>query len=153
MFKKTTSYNQNAILVALEMQSRSVCSRRRVGAVIVKDGNIVVQAMNGPLPSIDLKKWPYCLRNEQKIPSAQRHEICRGLHAEEYAIAEAARQGIQTLGAEIYVTTKPCSVCIRMIIQAGISRVFYLDNFSDSFTDQIVETAKIELVQVITEAQ
>ena len=105
----------------------------------------MVVTANGPLNCLGTRRCSPCLRNELQIPSGHRHEICRGLHAEQHAIAEAARQGIALLDAEMYVTTKPCSVCAKLIVVSGIKRVFYWENFPDSMTEEVLASAGIDL--------
>lgn len=133
------------MLAALKVRDTSTCARRRVGAVIVRNGQLVAAAANGPLDCLDPAKWPTCLREQYRVASGHRHEVCRGLHAEQYVIAKAARQGIPTFGAEMYVTTKPCSVCAKLIVQSGFARVVYMEDSSDPFTDDVLESAGVEI--------
>lgn len=113
---------------------RSTCLRRRVGAVLVKGKNIVATGYNGA-PSgtahcLDIG----CLREQMKIPSGERHELCRGLHAEQNAIIQAAKHGSNIDGATLYCTTMPCIICSKMIINAGIRRIIYEEGYSDELS-------------------
>lgn len=119
------------IAIALMASMRSTCLRRRVGAVVVRGRQIVSTGYNGaPMGAkhcLDIG----CLRQAQNIPSGERHEICRGSHAEANAIAQAARMGIATDGSTIYCTHEPCSFCTKIILNAGIVRVRYLYPYPD----------------------
>jgi dCMP deaminase len=89
-----------------------------------------------------------CLRQQLGIPSGQRHEICRGLHAEQNAIVQAAYEGVCIRDAFLYCTTAPCSICLKMIVNAGIRRVYYLEPYEDELSQRIASESGIELVRV-----
>ena len=98
------------------VSERSTCSRRKVGAIAVKDKRILATGYNGAPVGIRYCLEVGCLRDQLKIPSGQRHEICRGLHAEQNVIIQAAIHGISLKGADLYCTTHPCSFCCKMLI-------------------------------------
>src|SRR5512136_2014667 len=104
---------------------RSTCLRRQVGAVLVKDKNILATGYNGAPSGVAHCLDAGCLREQLGIPSGERHELCRGLHAEQNAIIQAAFHGIRIQGATIYCTNQPCVICTKMIINAGIKEVIY----------------------------
>jgi len=123
--------------------TRATCLRRQLGAVIVKDKRILATGYNGP-PSglahcIDIG----CLRQEKGIPSGERFEFCRGLHAEQNAIIQAASYGVSIRDAVIYTTCRPCVTCAKMIINAGIRRVVYAFDYPDELSREVLAEAGI----------
>jgi dCMP deaminase len=133
---------QAADLVA----SRSTCLRRQVGAVLVRDERIIATGYNGAPRSIAHCLEIGCLREKMGIPSGQRYELCRGVHAEQNAIINAAYYGVSTKGAVLYCTNQPCLICARMIINAGIIKVVHRGNFIDDLALEFMQEAGIELV-------
>lgn len=130
------------------VSSRSTCLRNQVGAVIVKESQILSTGYNGAP-----KKLPHCadvgcIREEMGITSGERHELCRGLHAEQNAIIQAAYHGVSVRGAKIYCTTRPCSICTKMIINAGIQEVVYIEEYKDDLASQLVREAGLNLRRV-----
>lgn len=127
---------------------RSTCLRRHVGAVIVQEKHIVATGYNGAPRGLDHcgDREGGCLRQQLGIPSGQKHELCRALHAEQNAIIQAARLGIKIGGATLYCTHQPCVICAKMIINAGISRVVYKEGYPDEFSMQLFAEANV-LVQ------
>jgi len=110
---------------------RSTCLRRTVGAVLVKDKMVVATGYNGPPRGLPHCSETGCIRQDENVPSGQRHELCRGLHAEQNAIIQAAKSGVNINGAHLYCSTKPCAICTKMIINAGIKKVFYKKDYND----------------------
>jgi dCMP deaminase len=117
---------------------RSTCLRRQVGAVLVKDKNILATGYNGAPSGVAHCLDVGCLREQLGIPSGQRHELCRGLHAEQNAIIQAARHGTNIDGATLYSTTMPCIICSKMIINAGINRVVYEEGYADTLAAELI---------------
>ena len=121
---------------------------RHVGAVIVKDKRIVATGYNGaPSGVVSCKDKGECLRKKLNIPSGTRHEICFAVHAEQNAIAQAARLGTSVAGATIYVTHQPCTICTKMIINAGITKVIYKNGYPDEFSLVLLKEAGVEIVK------
>ena len=125
---------------------RSTCLRRQVGAVLVKEKNILATGYNGTPSGISHCDVTGCLRDQLKVPSGERHELCRGLHAEQNAIIQAAKHGINIAGATLYCTNSPCIICTKMLINAGIRKVVYLDGYPDRLSHDMLEEAGIEMV-------
>jgi len=118
-----------------------------VGALLVKDRNILATGYNGTPSGISHCEDVGCLRDRLKVPSGERHELCRGLHAEQNAIIQAARHGVNIDGATLYCTTMPCIICTKMLINAGIQRVVFEEGYADELAREMVAEADIKVVQ------
>ena len=127
---------------------RTTCLRRGVGAVLVKDKRILATGYNGAPVGLKHCEEVGCLRENESIPSGTRHELCRGLHAEQNVIVQAAYHGIAIGGATIYCTNKPCVICSKMIINAGIKKVYYDEGYDDPLADQMMVEAGLEIVRL-----
>lgn len=127
--------------------TRSSCLRRHVGAVLVKDTRVIATGYNGAPAGVTHCEVTGCLRQKLNVPSGERHELCRGLHAEQNAIIQAALYGVSTEGATIYCTTKPCSICTKMIINAKISKIVYEEYYNDSLADELLKDTDIRVLQ------
>lgn len=130
--------------IASVVATRSTCLRRKVGAVIVRDRQIISTGYNGAPKGVPHCAEVGCLREKLGIPSGERHEICRGAHAEINAIAQAAATGSTTAGADMYCTHEPCSFCTKAMINAGIRRVLYVFPYPDPLARQLREEAGLE---------
>jgi len=122
---------------------RSTCMRRQVGAVLVKDKNILATVYNGTPTGITHCDVTGCLREQLKVPSGERHELCRGLHAEQNAIIQAARHGVNIAESVLYCTNSPCIICTKMLINAGIRKVIYLEGYADQLSMEMLSEAGI----------
>lgn len=121
--------------------NRSTCLRRQIGAAIVKGKQIVSTGYNGAPAG-----HPHCVEvgcARQDVPSGQRSELCRAAHAEQNAINFAARHGIPIEGATLYTTTYPCSWCAKSIVNAGLARVVYLDDYPDPLAKEILSIISV----------
>ena len=117
---------------------------RKVGAVIVKDKRILTTGYNGAGSGISsCVDRGFCLREQMNIPSGTRHEICYAVHAEQNAIIQAAKLGVSVQGATLYCTHQPCSICAKMIINAGIKRVVYKYGYPDEFSMSLFKQAEV----------
>jgi len=126
---------------------RSTCLRRHVGAVMVKDKNILATGYNGAPSGVAHCLDVGCLRERMAVQSGERHELCRGLHAEQNAIIQAAKHGTNINGATLYCTTMPCVICSKMLINAGIQRIVYEEGYPDPLADEMIAEAGIETVR------
>ena len=124
---------------------RSTCTRRAVGVVIVKDKRILSTGYNGAPAGISHCIDTGCLREQLNVPSGERHELCRGIHAEQNAIIQAAYHGVSVKGATLYCTNLPCSICAKMIINAGINKIIILAGYPDQEAKDLLQQAKIRL--------
>jgi dCMP deaminase len=131
--------------IARLVASRSTCLRRQVGAVLVKDRNILATGYNGTPSGISHCEQTGCLRQQLGVPSGERHELCRGLHAEQNALIQAAKHGVAIAGATLYCTNSPCSICSKMIINAGLEKIIFQDGYPDPLSLQMLSEAAIEL--------
>jgi len=125
---------------------RSTCLRRKVGAIIVRDKRIISTGYNGAPKGLGHCLEIGCLREQMGIPSGERHELCRGAHAEQNAIIQAAGSGASMEGATMYCTDSPCSTCTKMIINAGIKRLVLGKRYPDELGEELIEEAGIESV-------
>ena len=126
----------------------STCVRggRQVGSVIVRDKRIIATGYNGaPAGVTSCAERGYCLRNKLNIASGTRAEVCYATHAEQNALVQAAKLGISVDGATLYVTHRPCVICTKLLINAGIKRVVYLHDYPDEFSVEILKEAEIKL--------
>ncbi len=124
---------------------RSTCLRRQVGSVIVKEKNILATGYNGTPTGITHCSETGCLRQRLKVPSGERHELCRGLHAEQNAIIQAAKHGVNIGGGTLYCTTFPCVICTKMIINAGICKIVYQEGYPDTLAGEMLTESGIEV--------
>ncbi len=124
---------------------RSTCLRRAVGAVLVKDGHVLSTGYNGAPKGLDHCEVTGCIRDRMNVPSGERHELCRGVHAEQNAIIQAAYFGVSVNGAKIYITNHPCSVCAKMLLNAGIVEVIYKGDYHDELAVEMLEEGDIKI--------
>jgi len=131
--------------IAELVSTRSTCTRRIVGAVLVKEKRVLATGYNGAPSGITHCGEIGCLREKMKIPSGERHELCRGLHAEQNAIIQAARYGIPIKGCILYITCHPCGVCAKMIINAGIDEIIIMDGYPDAISGDLLKEAGVKV--------
>ncbi|KAA0893926.1 cytidine deaminase [Oryzomonas japonica] len=143
------SWDQYFMDITRLVATRSTCLRRQVGAVLVKDRNILATGYNGVPSGISHCEATGCLRERLRVPSGERHELCRGLHAEQNAIIQAARHGTNIDGATLYCTTMPCIICTKMIINAGIRSIVYSDGYADELAREMTTESGLNVVQFI----
>ena len=140
------SWDEYFMEMAELTSKRSTCLRRKVGAVIVVDKRIVATGYNGaPKGLPHCEEQGGCLREKLGVPSGQRHELCRALHAEQNAIIQAAVMGNSIDGASIFVTHQPCVICAKMIINAGITRIVVRNGYPDKLAQEMLEQADIKV--------
>ncbi|GAB1467591.1 cytidine/deoxycytidylate deaminase family protein [Candidatus Cloacimonadota bacterium] len=144
---KRPSWQQYFMEMAYLASKRSTCLRRAVGAVLVRDNQIISTGYNGSPKGVPHCAEVGCLREQLKVPSGQKHELCRGVHAEQNAIIQAAINGSSTRGASLYCTHQPCSICARLIINAEIKMVFVSETYPDALGEQLFKEAGVELIQ------
>ncbi len=126
---------------------RSTCLRRHVGALLVKDKMILATGYNGAPKGLAHCLDIGCLREQLGVPSGERHELCRGLHAEQNAIIQAAFHGVPIQGATLYCTNHPCIICTKMLINAGIKKIIYAAGYPDELSGKMLQEAGIQVTQ------
>jgi dCMP deaminase len=135
--------------IARLTSERSTCLRRKVGAVIVRDKQVVATGYNGaPKGIAHCEEKGGCLREKLGVPSGERHELCRALHAEQNAIIQAATSGQSIEGATIYITHQPCVICAKMIINAGIRKIIVEEGYPDELAVEILDEAGLKIVSL-----
>ncbi len=118
--------------------TRSTCVRRQVGAVIVKDKRVLSTGYNGAPKGSKHCDELGCIRVELNVPSGTRHELCRGVHAEQNAVIQAAYFGVSVKDSTIYTTTYPCSMCAKLLINAGIKEIVYYEGYPDDLSKDLL---------------
>ncbi len=149
MKEDRVSWDEYFMAFARLAATRSTCLRRKVGAVIVKNRHIISTGYNGAPKGVRHCSETGCLRERLGIPSGQRHELCRGLHAEQNAIIQAALTGVSTDGGVIYCTNQPCVICAKMIINAGINTVIYEEGYTDELASEMFNEAGIKVIRFV----
>ena len=141
------SWDAYFLKMAEVVSERSTCLRRKVGAVVVRDKRILSTGYNGAVRGAAHCLDKGCLREELKIPSGERHELCVASHAEQNALAQAARSGPSLDGATLYCTLQPCSICAKMLVQAGIKRIVFAGGYPDKLALAVLNCAGVTLQQ------
>lgn len=142
---KRPSWDEYFMSIAHLVATRSTCLRRKVGAVVVKNKQILATGYNGAPTGIIHCNEVGCLREQLNVPSGERHELCRALHAEQNAFLQAARHGVSLTGATLYVTTQPCSICAKMIINVGIRKLIIEGDYPDEAALTFLNEAGIKM--------
>ncbi len=132
--------------IAALVAKRSTCLRRMVGAAVVKNKRILATGYNGAPTGIRHCIEVGCLRQQMNVASGERHELCRGIHAEQNAIIQAAFHGVSIKDASLFCTNLPCSICAKMIINAGIKKIYYRDGYADLMSTEMLAEAGIEVI-------
>ncbi len=146
--KKRPEWDEYFSNIAKLVATRSTCLRRNVGAVVVKNKQVLATGYNGAPSGLPHCEEKGCLREKLNVPSGERHEICRALHAEQNAFLQAARHGVSLEGATLYITTQPCSICAKMIINVGIKKVIFEGDYPDELAMEFLKEAGIDLVRL-----
>ncbi len=147
---KRPSWDEYFMGITDLVAGRATCTRRKVGAVLVKEKRILCSGYNGAPASVSHCEETGCLREQLNVPSGEKHELCRGVHAEQNAIIQAAYHGIPVRGSVLYCTTQPCSICAKMIINAGIKKVYYKDGYDDPLSLDMFAQAGVKLIRLTT---
>ena len=132
--------------IAHLVAQRSTCTRRAVGAIAVRSKRILATGYNGVPTNIAHCGEVGCLRDQLGIPSGERHELCRGLHAEQNVIIQAATHSLDLTGCDIYCTTKPCILCTKMLINCQVGTIYFSENYPDELSEQMLDEAGVKYV-------
>lgn len=147
MSQDRPSWDQYFMKITSDVSERATCVKRKVGAIIVKGRRILSSGYNGAPKGFIHCSERGCLRKEMKVPSGQRHELCRGLHAEQNAIIQAAVHGVKIEGGTLYCTYQPCVICVKMMINAGIKRLVYGGGYPDQLAQDMLKESEVEVVK------
>ena len=143
--KTRPSWEEYFMEIASVVASRSTCKRRQVGAVLVQEKRLLATGYNGAPTGLAHCGEKGCLREQLQVPSGERHELCRGLHAEQNAIIQAALHGVPIKGSTLFCTHYPCSLCSKMLVNAGISRFVLKSHYPDPLSQEILVEAGITI--------
>jgi dCMP deaminase len=139
------SWDAYFMRIAHEVARRSTCMRRHVGAVCVLDKRILSTGYNGAPSGLRHCSEVGCLREQLNVPSGERHELCRGLHAEMNALLQAAIHGVRVAGATLYCTSSPCALCSKMLINVGIERIYIDGEYPDELARELLKAAGVAI--------
>ena len=141
------SWDEYFMEIAHLVKKRATCLRRQVGAVLVKDKNILATGYNGTPSGIEHCLTRGCLREQLGIPSGERHELCRAIHAEQNAVIQAAIHGVAIEGATLYCTHHPCILCAKILINCGVREIHYLEGYPDDLSREMLEEVGVVLIK------
>lgn len=142
------SWDEYFLEMAKLVAKRSTCLRRSVGAVLVKGKRILATGYNGAPAGLKHCIDMGCMRQKLKIPSGERHELCRALHAEQNALIQASLYGISVAGSILYATNQPCVICAKMLINAGIKEIVIAAGYPDKMAADFLKQAKIKIRKI-----
>jgi dCMP deaminase len=137
------SWDDYFMSIAEQVAGRATCLRRSIGAVLVKDKRILATGYNGTASGLAHCEDVGCIREQQNIPSGSRHELCRGIHAEQNAVIQAAKHGIAMDGATAYCTHQPCVLCAKILLNAGVVEIVYKESYPDPLSEAMLAEAGI----------
>lgn len=146
------SWDEYFMAITDQVAERATCKRRHIGAILVKDKRILATGYNGTPAGLAHCDEVGCLREQRNIPSGTQHELCRGIHAEQNAVIQAARHGIAIDGATVYCTHQPCVLCAKILINAGVQDIVYREAYPDALATEMLSEAGITPRQVGAEA-
>ncbi len=137
------TWDEYFMAIVDDVATRSTCCRRKVGAILVKDKRVIATGYNGGPTGLAHCLDIGCLRQKLNIPSGQQHELCRGVHAEQNAIIQAARYGVHTDGSILYCTTQPCAQCTKMLLNAGVTEIVFREGYPDGLALELLNESQI----------
>lgn len=137
------SWDEYFMAITDQVAERATCKRRHIGAILVKDKRILATGYNGTPAGLAHCDEVGCLREQRGIPSGTQHELCRGIHAEQNAVIQAARHGIAIDGATVYCTHQPCVLCAKILINAGVTDIVYREPYPDELATEMLAEAGI----------
>jgi dCMP deaminase len=141
------SWDDYFMKITQDVSERAICVKRKVGAVIVKGNRILSSGYNGAPKGFSHCTDELCIRKQMNVPSGQRHELCRGLHAEQNAIIQAAVYGVSIDKSTLYCNYQPCVICVKMMINAGIEKLVYAGGYPDELAQEMLRDSKINVVK------
>jgi len=142
------SWDDYFLEMAHLVAKRATCLRRKVGAVLVKEKRILATGYNGAPSGLSHCLDIGCLRDKLNVPSGERHELCRALHAEQNALIQASLHGISVKAGTLYATNQPCVICAKMLINAGIKEIVIADGYPDELAMEFLKQAGINVRKI-----
>lgn len=137
------TWDEYFMSIAEQVAGRSTCLRRATGAVLVKDKRILATGYNGVPKGLAHCEEAGCLREQRSIPSGSHHELCRGIHAEQNAVIQAAKHGIAMDGSIAYCTHQPCVLCAKILLNAGVVDIVFRDSYPDPLSEELLAEAGV----------
>jgi dCMP deaminase len=137
------SWDEYFMSIAEQVAGRSTCLRRATGAVLVKDKRILSTGYNGVPQGLSHCDQVGCIREQRGVPSGSNHELCRGIHAEQNAVIQAAKHGIAMNGSTAYCTHQPCVLCAKILLNAGVVDIVYRDSYPDPLSAELLAEARV----------
>ncbi|MFA6431684.1 MAG: cytidine/deoxycytidylate deaminase family protein [Candidatus Margulisiibacteriota bacterium] len=144
---KRPSWDEYFLKITYDVAERATCIKRKVGSIIVKEHRILSSGYNGAPKGFSHCSEDTCIRKQMDVSSGHRHELCRGLHAEQNAIIQAAWHGVSIEGGTLYCTYQPCVICVKMMINAGIVKLVYTGSYPDELAAEMLKESKMEVVK------
>jgi dCMP deaminase len=142
------SWDEYFMAIAEQVGGRSTCLRRSIGAVLVKDKRILATGYNGVPSGLAHCEDVGCIRDQRGIPSGTQHELCRGIHAEQNAVIQAAKHGTAIAGSTVYTTHHPCVLCAKILINAGITGIVYREAYPDALSVELLKEAGVTMRRI-----
>ncbi len=139
------SWHQYFMEMAYLAATRSTCLRRKVGAIVVLENQIISTGFNGAPKHVRHCKEAGCLRAKMNVPSGERHELCRGVHAEQNAVIQAAVNGASIKDAVLYCTNQPCVICSKILINAEIKTIYIAEHYEDKLAQELLAEAGVAM--------
>ncbi|MDO9577393.1 MAG: cytidine/deoxycytidylate deaminase family protein [Candidatus Cloacimonadales bacterium] len=139
------SWHQYFMEMAYLAATRSTCLRRKVGAIVVRDNQIISTGFNGAPKHVRHCSETGCLRAKMNVPSGERHELCRGVHAEQNAVIQAAVNGASIKDAVLYCTNQPCVICSKILINAEIKTIYIAEPYEDKLAQELLAEAGVAM--------
>jgi dCMP deaminase len=145
--QRRPSWDEYFMQLAKQAATRSTCLRRQVGAILVRDKRILATGYNGAPRGVSHCLDVGCLREQLGIPSGERQELCRGIHAEQNAVIQAAVHGVAIEGATLYTTLHPCVVCAKILINCGVREIHYAEGYPDELSKELLAEAGVHMIR------
>jgi dCMP deaminase len=145
------SWDEFFMNVAVNLKTRSTCLRRQVGAVLVAERRILATGYNGSPPGDEHCSDIGCLRQTLDIPSGERHEICRAVHAEQNLLVQLAKHGTtwpSSACVKVYCTTFPCYICAKLLVSIGVKEIYYIDGYPDKLSEELLKRMNVRCIQM-----
>ena len=141
------TWDEYFLQLARQAATRSTCLRRQVGALLVRDRQVLATGYNGAPRGVSHCLDVGCLRDELGIPSGERAELCRAIHAEQNAVIQAAVHGVAIDGATLYTTLQPCVLCAKMLINCGVREIHYVEGYPDELSRSMFAEAGVVVIK------